>query len=264
VTVARAEPRRSTLAEARQLCEQRLRDGNLPADRRALLDAAIANAPQLPNLPVPESVKALIAEELSFMALADADTFRAHCARGDRYERLRRIATLQRFPAGQFEWEVSGISRRDVVGVGLRALPRVLWFIARQLGGLGPVFFSHLNPRRPHRSLLELEANRSYYRMARALELQPHVRGFGACSWFRSPATHRVSPHLAWLSAVVVDNGGLVVESGPERADSGVLARSSTRRALYETGRFKPTRGLVIWPRDAMIAWARRHPELAD
>jgi hypothetical protein len=253
----------AALEEALHLCERRLRDSDLSADRRALLDAATASAAVVPDLPVPESVKTLIATEFSFMATSDGAAFSAHCAGIGRYERLWQIAILRRFPAGQFEWEVSGISRSDVIRVGFGAMPVVLWFIARWMGGFGPVF-SHLNPRRSNRSLLELEANRSYYRMARALELQRHVRGFAACSWFRSPATHRVSPHLAWISAVVVNNGGLVAEAGADRVDSGVLARSATRRRLYETGQFKPTRGLVMWPRDAMIAWARQHPELED
>jgi hypothetical protein len=130
--------------------------------------------------------------------------------------------------------------------------------------GLGPVFFSHLNPRRATRSLREDDANRSYYRMARSLELQPSIRGFAACSWFRSPATHRVSPHLAWLSQVFLDNGGLVVESGLAEPDCGIFSRSETRKRLYESGKFIPTRGLVLWPRDSMIAWAAAHPEWAE
>jgi hypothetical protein len=233
----------------------------VPIDRGALIAAARASIDRVPALPVPDSVKRLIEEELAFIITADDRTFAPHAV-GARFERLQKIAALQRFPAGQFEWEVSGISRSDVVRVGARSLPRVVWFIARRMGGLAPVFFSHLNPRRAQRSLVEAEANRSYYRMARALELQPDVLGFAACSWFRSPGTHRVSPHLAWTSAVFLENGGLVVEAGRDDPDAGALARSATRRALYEAGRFTPTRGLVMWPRAAMMAWARRHPEL--
>jgi hypothetical protein len=127
--------------------------------------------------------------------------------------------------------------------------------------GLGPVFFSHLNARRKNRSLLEEEANVSYYQMARSLELQPAVKGFAASSWFRSPDTHRVSPRLAWLSRVFLENGGLVATAGAVAPDCGVLYRSLTRQRLYESGQFKPTRGLVIWPRNEMIAWANAHPE---
>ena len=60
------------------------------------------------------------------------------------------------------------------------------------------------------------------------------------------------------------DNGGLIVESGPASPDCGVFSRSETRKRLYESKKFKPTHGLVLWPRDAMIAWAAAHPEWAD
>jgi hypothetical protein len=252
------------LPDVRLECERRLADPRIDATRRALLEAAIANAPAAASLPVAPPVLNLLADELRFIATADEASFARQAASAARLERLRHLATLKRFPAGQFEWEVSGIPRGYIARVGIAAMPRVLWFAARRMRGLAPVFFSHLNPRRRQRSLSELEANRSYHRMAQPLERQPQVRGFAACSWFRSPATHRVSPHLAWVSRVFLEHGGLVVEAGRDDPDSGVLARSATRRALYEAGRFVPTRGLVMWPRDAMIAWARSHPEYGD
>jgi hypothetical protein len=250
----------------RDLCESRLRDaraGDALPERAALLEAVIASVPRLASLPVPQAVTTLILDEFCFIASAD-DRALSRCRFGSsRFERLMRIATLSRFPAGQFEWEVSGISRAECLRVGPRALPRLAAFIAFRMRGFGPVFFSHLNPRRPHRSLSELEANKSYYLMAGALARQPHVLGFAACSWFRSPATQRVSPHLSWISRVFVENGGLVVESGRDDPESGALYRSETRRSLYEAGRYTPTRGLAIWPRAAMLAWAAAHPELA-
>jgi hypothetical protein len=148
--------------------------------------------------------------------------------------------------------------------VSPRNIPGTLSFVLLRMKGFGPVFFSHLNWRRPEVALSELEANRSYYRMAKALELQPHIKGFGACSWFRSPGTHRVSPHLTWLSRVFLENGGLVVEAGPDDPNGGVLYRSTTRRRLFEHGEFRPTKGLAMWPREAMIAWAAAHPELEE
>jgi hypothetical protein len=163
-----------------------------------------------------------------------------------------------------FEWEVSGIPRSYCLQTGITAWPRVAAFVALRMKGFAPVFFSHLGARSIGRSMDEREANRSYYRMAMALKQQPEVLGFGACSWFRAPSTHRVSPHLAWLSNVFRENGGIVVDAGPDDPNGGVLYRSATRRALYESGKWKPRRGLVMWPRAAMLAWAKRHPELAD
>jgi hypothetical protein len=261
---ATVSPVGAPIEAARQSCERKLCDRGLVENRRALVEAALASMRRLSEVPVPAAVRHLIAAEFCFIAEADEETFARHCAKPSRLERLWRIATLQRFPAGQFEWEVSGISRSDIIRVEASALPRVAWFCAFRMRGLAPVFFSHLNPRRPQHSLDEVEANRSYHRMAEAMALQPEVLGFGACSWFRSPSTHRVSPRLAWLSTVFVEHGGLVVDAGYDSVDSGALALSATRRSLHEAGRFTPRRGLVLWPRAAMIEWARAHPEFAD
>jgi hypothetical protein len=99
--------------------------------------------------------------------------------------------------------------------------------------------------------------------MARSMELQPDIKGLVASSWFRSPDTHRVSPGLAWVNTVVLENGGFVAVRGRARPDCGVFVRSPTRRRLYERGEFTPTIGLVIWPRRALLKWAETHPELA-
>jgi hypothetical protein len=100
--------------------------------------------------------------------------------------------------------------------------------------------------------------------MARSLEMQPRVHGFLTSSWFHSPATHAITPHLAWLNEVPLRNGAIVATMGPADPECGVLNRSPERRQAYEQGRFKPTLGLVVWPRDAMIDWANRHPEFDE
>jgi hypothetical protein len=238
--------------------------GAVCGSRRALLDAALRGLERLPDLALPPSVKDQFCREFAFIATADDAEFAKYQPGTARYDELLKTANLQRFPAGQFDWEVGGISRSDLVRVQPADLPRALWFVARRMRGLQPVFFCHLNRRRASRSLREDEALRSYFRMAEAMGQQPEIRGFAACSWFRSPATHAVSPHLAWLSRVFVENGGLVVDAGYETPDCGVLTRSSTRRRLYDDGRFRPRRGLVMWPRDAMLRWAAEHPELGD
>lgn len=244
------------------LCRRVLDAPDDAPSRREVLEAAVTHLPQLARARLPLSVQARICEQMRLLCTADAQQLEGLRAGTARFERLMKIALLKRFPAGLFEWEVTGVSRRYCVETAVAAWPRVGAFIALRMRGLRPVFFSHLG--RVGVPLTELEANRSYYRMALALELQPEILGFAACSWFRSPDTHRVSPHLAWVSEVFERNGGLVVDAGYDGADSGALYRSPTRRALYESGKWRPRRGLVMWPRAAMLAWAARHPEFAD
>lgn len=233
-----------------------------PLERFLLLTAAMDTLARIRLVPVSDEVKALLCDEFRFYATHPGE----HAARYEigsaSFAAMCKTATLRRFPAGQFDWEVGGIRRSDIARVAPARLVQTMTFAALRMRGLQPVFFSHLNWRRAHRSLLETEANRSYYRMAQSMRLQPAIKGFAACSWFRSPGVHRVSPNLAWLSRVFLDNGGFVVEAGPDSPDGGVLHRSRTRRALYDAGKFRPTKGLVMWPRDAMIAWADAHPEL--
>jgi hypothetical protein len=231
-------------------------------ERLLLLRAGLEMLPALPSLRVGPDVEALLLDEFTFYAQAPPDKWPAFEAGTATFVAMSKIATGRRFPGGQFDWEVSGIRRSDLIAVSWSRLFPTLAFAGLKMRALKPVFFSHLSWRRPQRSLNEEEANRSYYRMAQAMARQPEIAGFAACSWFRSPATHRVSPHLAWLSRVFVENGGYVVEAGRADPQSGVLHRSRTRRELFEQGKFRPTRGLVMWPRAAMLAWAAAHPEL--
>jgi hypothetical protein len=233
-------------------------------ERGLILTTAIESLALLPAVPVCDAVKALFCEEVgSWTSLDEEGADEFHIGTG-RFEAACKTASLRRFPAGQFDWEVGGLPFSYLLRVTPRSLPRALYVAAARLKGRRPVFFAHLGYRRRGESLSEVEANKSYYRMARSLERQPSVKGFVASSWLRSPDTGKVSPHLAWLNRVFLENGGFVAVMGPADPGSGVLLRSETRRRLYERGEFKPTIGLVMWPRQAMIRWARQHPELDD
>ena len=125
------------------------------------------------------------------------------------------------------------------------------------------MFTTHLANRRTTRNvLLEIELNRSYFRVAMAMKLQRRVKGFFTTAWFYSPDTLEISPHLAWMNKVFIDNGGMIFRLGPAPLDSGVFERSPERKKAYQEGRFTPTMGLVLWPRREMIKWAEQHPEL--
>jgi hypothetical protein len=231
-------------------------------ERRLLLRTAVDALSSLDAERVSPSVKALLCEEIqSWTRLEDAEK-RTFAIGTSRFVDMCMLASLRRFPAGQFDWVRGGVPLSYLLSVKLASMPRALYFTAVRMGGRAPVFFSHFGYRRLGHSLSEVEANRSYYRMARSMELQPDIKGLAASSWFRSPDTHRVSPHLAWVNKVVLENDGFVAVRGPADPDCGVFVRSQTRRRLYEAGTFTPTLGLVIWPRRAMLTWAAAHPEL--
>jgi hypothetical protein len=227
-----------------------------------LLRSALSSLERLDTLSVAMSVKMLFCdlfESLGRAAPQSAALFRpdlhysgrAYCS----------LAVLERYPAGQLDWEVSGFPRSWVAKVPARDLPALFSTLVFRLGGFKPFFFAHMGLRRFTLVFTERENNRSYYRMAKSMELQPHIRGLLASAWFYSPETARVSPHLAWTCKTPAEHGALVTTVGPADPSSGFLEGSRERRELFERGEYKPRLGLVAWPRRGLIEWANTHPE---
>jgi hypothetical protein len=248
-------------AEIARLCPSIPSDPSQNVVERTLLVLACQHAiAQVPGLAVSDSVKGLFADEFQFFANPPSACVTHFQADDVRYGEMARIATLRRFPAGQFHWEVSGFPRSWVAKA--HQPWRVLAHIITQMRGFAPLFELHLNDRRECRLiLLEEEANISYYRAARSVEKQPTARGLMTSSWLFCERTAQVSPHLAWLRRTPQSAGALLVELGPASADSGFLTGSKERRKLYEQGRYRPNVTCVLWPRQSLIDWANQHPE---
>ena len=228
-------------------------------ERFILGHAALRYEKQLSIAPAPPVVKRLtcsgvarFADERTILDLAD-----------NRFLPLCKMATLRRFSAGQFDWELSGFARSWFPRVRpLSALIRLLSLVVFRWHGFRPAFVCHMPVTRPLIALREREALKAYYRMAQSMKLQPEVKGLIAAAWLHSPVTFEVSPHLAWLNKVFAEHGAVIATIGPAAPDSGVLVGSAERQRAFEEGRFKPTIGLIVWNRGDMLAWAADHPEL--
>jgi hypothetical protein len=213
----------------------------------------------MPELRVSETVKRLFADEFQFFANPPEDWLSGFQVDDVRYREMVRLATLRRFPAGQFHWEISAFPRSWILRA--RQPWKVLPYVT-SMRGFGPLFELHLNERRTNRLiLLEDEANISYYRAARSAERQTGVRGLLLASWLFCKSTADVTPHLAWLRRTPESAGALLADIGPAPEDSGFLVGSTQRRQLYEKGIYRPNLTCVLWPRKALIKWANRHPE---
>lgn len=248
--------------------KQRLQDGGVITDgceveRALLLRAASIARPRIGDLAVAPDVKALMIAEFDHLTAVPPALLPQLAIGHSTFVALCKIVTLRRFVAGQLHWERSGIPRSWVAKAVSRGSLAILATVVRDLGGLSPIAFAHLAWRRGL-LLREREHLRAYHRIARSMREQTDLRAFVAESWFHSPDTHRVSPHLAWLNTAILENGGSVSVLGPAHPGSGVFTGGVERRRLYERGEFMPTTAVAIWPRRAMIAWADRHPELAS
>jgi hypothetical protein len=220
-----------------------------------LLRAAQASVPALSRLPLPDGVKAAMMDEFLWLTAPNDRERRWLTAGTYEFSALCKLATLRRFAAGQLHWEVAGLSRATLRTVPVRSLPALLRGI-RALGGFRPAFVPHLAWRRRQIVLSEREHYRSLFRMAQALRHQPDVLGYVGEAWFYSADTHRVSPHLAWTTPFFESWGGTVLVSGPADERSGVFEGARARRELADAGAFRPTLGLVLWPRAGMLEWA--------
>src|SRR5664279_2151524 len=64
----------------------------------------------------------------------------------------------------------------------------------------------------PPRSIMmiERESDKAWYRMARSVEADSKIRGLVAFSWFHSPDTFKVSPHLSFINKPFVESGAVI------------------------------------------------------
>lgn len=133
--------------------------------------------------------------------------------------------------------------------------------IAR-LGGFKPYFQVHT-----HTFMLDgfnPEGTDEQYRCCAELyDLYPDVLGTFGASWFYDPAVTEVSPRLSYLREVPVRGGAstLYMSTGGE-ALANALAKSESRRKLYEAGKYQPKIYMLIWGRDKQKEWARANPGL--
>ena len=239
--------------------------GETAFTRFLLIQGALVSLDRLAKLPLPSTVKVLTCKKIQLFANPEEGWLSQFRIGSAGFVAMCKIATLRRFPAGQLDWEISGLPRSWLLKVHLKNLPQLVRYVATKFGSFGPAFFSHVALHKKNSLLLtEREVYRSYYRMAQCLEIQPNIKGFLTSSWLYSEETLRVSPHLAWLSAIFRENGAIIMNMGPAPHDSGVFTRSPERKALYDAGLFKPTNALVLWGRSEMIKWSSKHPEFGE
>lgn len=244
------------LQPAFALAEQ-LQPGRFLMERYLLAEASLSSIEKLPGYAVADKVKELLCKEYSFFAAPHDDWIHTFRPESRNYRSYVRMALLIQFPAGQLQWEISGIPRRWMAQIPARDLPRVLFFIGARLGAFSPCFYIHIPPRRTF--MLESASLESYHRMAESMLLQPEIRGIITSSWLHSEQTLKISPHLRWLNRVILENGGLVTHIGYAPPDAGFLEGSPERVKMYESGGYKPREALVIWPRKNVLEWANRY-----
>jgi hypothetical protein len=168
------------------------------------------------------------------------------------------IASQRMVPAGAQIAHLTGVPRRSLLQTRGFEWIKALLFFAR-LGGFSSFYEIHT-----HTPVLS-EFNeagwiRCYKRLAKLLVANLQVKGVMGAAWFFDPAIATVSPRLAYLRSIPVDNGALsmFVSAGDEKSISLATATSDTRRMLYAEGKYVPATYMLVWGREDLIRWASR------
>ena len=92
---------------------------------------------------------------------------------------------------------------------------------------------------------------------ALALPALPKARGIFGTAWFYDPAILDVTPRISFAQDLQVGRGARRMRIGSnDAAIANATATSSSRRALYEEGRYIPADYAIIWSRkDLLAAW---------
>jgi len=169
------------------------------------------------------------------------------------------ICSLRDIPiGGAWILETRRVGLRPFWGGGVRQFFDYLQFVILKGRGFGPYYTTHTAPRYLDR-FSEQEMNLCYQRIAELMKLHPNVKGYYRRSWFLDPNLEDISPRLGYLRKVPLQNGAkLFAACSTQTEVNYALAASSTRRRLYEQGKYLPTGYALIWPRREFLAWADR------
>ncbi len=234
-------------------------DGRAACAAALVAHLAVGLSERVSTMVLPDSVVELYPDTIARLAthLATADLSEYWTGDDDFLKDVRIVAGYS-VPCGAQDVDLhSTISRRS----GLKSIvtQRDVRAGARVIGIGGPPWFGIHTDSRFTGDFNEAGWERCYLRIADLLESRPAVKGMVGTSWFYDPQLPAISPRLGYLQSTPIDNGAFVVRHGPgaihtERA----TATSPTRRELYEQGRYLPVCCSLIWPREALLRWAKR------
>jgi hypothetical protein len=227
--------------------------------RVVLLTIGRDSLERVAELPVVEDVKLRMYDQ--FRYVCEPDHMAEELINPSRFgfRVMCRFMRLERFPAGQFAWELSGFPRSYFTRMPWADVPKALDCIYHRAGGHAPFFESHTAIRRELPILTEEEERSSLRLMAESMRLQPRIRGYQAMSWLLSPNLGEASPHLAWLAELYrefTQAGAVWTNIGPAAPNTGFLIGDHRRRRLYDEGAWQPLTGLLIWARQDVLRWS--------
>lgn len=221
------------------------------------------NQDRIDELPCPKEVKLLVHREFQRIkeCLSKGESKYFDLA-DDKLHADFRIACFARLPVGVEHIEIGGMPRSLLVRGGFSQALQFLRILC-SVGVRPPYYESHLSHTIiPFRFLLDYnyEARVATYRnIAACLQINPGCRGLIGGSWWFDPQIRTISPRLPDFAKIMLENGAFLFRYGRSpSALRNALYNSPTRQRLYNEKKYSPRDYIVVWPREPLIAWAKR------
>lgn len=205
---------------------------------------------------LPESLLPYYAENITRILLrATKPDDWASSARSDIFLKDLGILRMTLIPcASHLIFRHSGVPRSLIMQQSPAHLVRALVFFGIRTRGFAPFLENHVHPEMlTHFNPKGRE--RCYELVGELLQRWPESRGLMGLSWYYDPAVPIISPRLAYLCDVPKRARALFLPagSGPDVV-GGATSTSETRRKLFEAGKYLPTRYLMAWARNDLLA----------
>jgi len=171
------------------------------------------------------------------------------------------ICNLRMFPIGGRKYHLSRFPIRKFLNKGGRQFVSILLFLIFEARGKEPFLRVHYDTHDP--SFMDgftleglIYSNRI---LADVMKMNPQIRGKIGTSWIGDPQIERISPRLAYIRYFEIANGARYFYLGPsDKAAKDATKKSSTRRRLYNEGKYVPSDYLEAWSRKSLIKWTNK------
>ncbi len=167
------------------------------------------------------------------------------------------VCCLRYVPVGG-AWivERSRVAIKILFGGGAREFIDYLRFLTFSLRGISPLHVIHTVERCLTR-FNERNMHSAYLHIAELMRRDPGIKGLFRASWFLDPKLEEVSPELAYLSRIPLENGAKSFSCLRTQSDTRLaFAMSMARRRLHAEGKYTPRPYAYIWPRRQLLDWA--------
>ncbi|MCP4348219.1 MAG: hypothetical protein GY795_22180 [Desulfobacterales bacterium] len=234
-----------------------------------LLQLILKNSDKIQTAGLPEEIISLY--KINFNRIAEEieknNYNGSYLYSNDKFCKDIAVCSMRLIPVGARKIHISGLSRRFLLKGGIPQFLKGLAYILFELKGIKPMFQMHTDSKDPDllKNFNEDGWEKSYLRIAELLKADSKIKGVFGASWFYDPELEHVSPRLAYIRKMVINNGGEIFCVGSDdQAVKNATQKSMTRRKLYEEGKYLPTNYLLIWPRDRLINWSDQKSKSAS